>query len=272
METKLKILSEKLDEITKNDTAVAFSGGVDSALVLKFIAGHARINKTKVYAITADTELLPVNEMEEIRHTAEEYGAVHISINLSVIKDAGIENNPKERCYLCKHYLFSQMKKVMEKYGVSTLIDGTNADDLKVYRPGLKALKELGIISPLADCRLTKQEVRELAKKNGLKAQDKPSLPCMATRFEYGTRLDENDIKRLSYQENKIRKMGFYNLRIRIHKDFIRIETDLKDFPKVYENREKIVEILKDWNKDYITLDMEGFKSGSMDKKILMTS
>ena len=274
MEAKLKKLSESLNIITKNDTAVAFSGGVDSALILNMTTEYARKNGTKVYAITADSELLPVSDMEEVGREAAECGATHLMINMNVIKEAGIENNPKERCYLCKHYLFSQMKKEMEKYGVSTLLDGTNADDLKVYRPGIKALKELEVISPLADCGFTKEEVRRLAKQSGLKAQDKPSMPCMATRFEYGTRLNEEDIKRLSFQEDEIRKMGFYNLRIRIHEDFIRIETDIKDFPKVYENREKILDLLKDWNKDYITLDMEGFKSGSMDKKInnLMTS
>ena len=262
---KLKTLNSFIDKYTDKDTVVAFSGGVDSSLVLKLACEKAKEKGTKVYAITMHTKLHPMKDIENSKKVAFEVGAEHIIIEVDELKEAGILDNPKDRCYLCKKHLFSLIKVKAEELNVNIILEGTNEDDLHVYRPGLKALKELGILSPLALLGFTKEEVRKLANEKNISVSNRPSSPCMATRFVYGTRLDFNEMKKVDIVENFLKELDLYNVRLRIHGDIARIEVDDSDFDKVMKNKTKIVYKLKSLGYIYICLDLEGFRSGSMD-------
>ena len=259
-------LTNIIENYTKKDIVIAFSGGVDSSLLLKIACDCAKINQTKVYAVTISTILHAVKEIDFTSKFAEELGVIHKIIEIDELNEAGIINNPKDRCYLCKKYIFSKICDFANSVNASCVIDGTNFDDLHTYRPGIKALKELGIISPLALAEITKEEVRKLAGFYKISAYDKPSTPCLATRFEYGTTLSYDNIKKVEEAENYIKSLGFYNVRLRVHSDVARVEVDYDDIPKLVGLRGKIISCLKNLGFKYITLDLEGFISGSMDR------
>lgn len=258
-------LQNLMEKYTKENVAVAFSGGVDSSLLLKAACLSAVKNGKKVYAVTMHTTLHTMNEIESSKKTAEEIGAEHLIIKVDELKEAGIENNPVERCYLCKKYLFQKILDKAESLGIKTVLDGTNEDDLHLFRPGLKALRELGIKSPLAESGFTKSDVRKLAEEYGLSVSKKPSTPCLATRFPYGSRLTYEEMQKVEKGENFLKNLGLYNVRLRIHGDIARIETDKEDIEKIVKYREKTISYLKKLGYRYITIDLEGFRSGSMD-------
>jgi len=265
-ELKSHKLTNLIENYTKNDIVIAFSGGVDSSLLLKIACESAKIHKTKVYAVTLYTTLHTVKELGFTVENAQKMGAIHKIIETDVLKEAGIENNPMDRCYLCKKYMFSKVMEYAKTVGANVVIDGTNADDLTVYRPGIKAIKELGILSPLADVGMTKSEVRGFAAQYNIKASEKPSTPCLATRFEYGAKLDYDKIRIVEQAEEYIRSLGFYNVRLRVHGSIARIEVDVCDMSLLLNEKEKIVRYVKNLGFKYITLDLEGFSSGSMDR------
>ncbi len=262
---KCNALHEQMDQYAKADVAIAFSGGIDSSLLLKVATEHSKAYGTKVYAITADTELHPTGDVEIAQSVANEMGAIHQVLAVNELEEADIRYNPVDRCYRCKHYLFEQIIDLARKKGVCTVMDGTNFDDLLVYRPGLKALDELGIASPLKDCGFTKEEVRELAIQYDISVAKRPSAPCLATRFPYGDELSVERMERVDTGEHELKKLGLYNVRIRVHGDICRIEVDDKYITKLVEHRDDIVDCLKKIGYTYITLDLEGFRSGSMD-------
>lgn len=258
-------LYEYIRQYSNQDIAVAFSGGVDSSVVLKAACDCAKENDMKVYAVMANTSLHPVGEVECARSLAVQMGAEFVVIQVDELKDAGIEYNPKNRCYLCKRCIFSKIKSIMADRGVTTILEGTNEDDLHVYRPGLQAIRELNIISPLAQLGITKSQVRSLANEMKISVANKPSAPCLATRLPYGTKIDSEVLQRIDQCENYLRDMGFCNVRIRLHSDIARIEVDRADVPKLAEISEQVCNRLKMAGFKYITLDLEGFRSGSMD-------
>lgn len=264
-EEKCEILFRILDKLTKENTAVAFSGGVDSSLLLKLLCIKAKSRGTLVYAIAAHTELHPSGDLEIAKRVAEESGAAFMVLKLQELKEADIVNNPVDRCYRCKKLLFKEIKRKAEELGAKILIEGTNLDDTKVYRPGLKAIEELGIKSPLKDAGFTKKEIRKLAATYDISVADRPSTPCLATRFPYGAVLSLEKMKKVEQGEAFLRELGLYNVRLRVHGETARIEVDEKDMPKLLESRKEVVEFLKGLGYWYITLDMEGFRSGSMD-------
>ena len=264
-EEKCEKLFQILDKLTKENTAVAFSGGVDSSLLLKLACLRAKKQGTYVYAIAAHTELHPSGDLEIAKRVAEESGAAFTVLKLQELKEADIVNNPVDRCYRCKKLLFKEIKRKAEELGAKILIEGTNLDDTKVYRPGLKAIEELGIKSPLKDAGFTKEQVRKLAAAYDISVADRPSTPCLATRFPYGAVLSPEKMKKVEQGEAFLRELGLYNVRLRVHGETARIEVDEKDMPKLLERRMEVVEFLKGLGYWYITLDMEGFRSGSMD-------
>lgn len=264
-EEKCEKLFRILDKLTKENTAVAFSGGVDSSLLLKLLCIKAKSRGTLVYAIAAHTELHPSGDLEIAKRVAEESGAAFTVLKLQELEEADIVNNPVDRCYRCKKLLFKEIKRKAEELGAKILIEGTNLDDTKVYRPGLKAIEELGIKSPLKDAGLTKKEIRKLAVAYDISVADRPSTPCLATRFPYGAVLSLEKMKKVEQGEAFLRELGLYNVRLRVHGETVRIEVDEKDMPKLLESRKEVVEFLKGLGYWYITLDMEGFRSGSMD-------
>lgn len=265
---KRKKLIHKMIQYASQDVAVAFSGGVDSCLLLKLACEAAAETGKRVYAVTMQTRLHPNKEIEEAGKACEEIGAVPIVIAVDELEDAGIMNNPVNRCYLCKRHLFLKMKERADELGVGVILEGTNEDDLHVYRPGIQALRELQIVSPLAEAGLTKAEVRRMAGEYGLPSAGKPSTPCLATRFPYGTELSYEKMAQVEKGEAFLKKYGLHNVRIRAHDQLARIEVDESAFADFLRNKKEITAYLKSLGFVYITLDIEGFRSGSMDVNI----
>lgn len=262
-------LVHKMSEYARRDVIVAFSGGVDSSLLLRMACEAAEKTGKKVYGVTVQTKLHPAGEMEEAKRTAEEIGAMHLVVTVDELEEAGIRDNPADRCYLCKRHLFRKMLEKAESMGIQTVLEGTNEDDLHVYRPGIRALKELGIISPLAEVHMSKDEVRKLAGEYGLSAASKPATPCLATRFPYGTVLTYEKMRQVEIGENYLKDLLGGNIRLRVHGDIARIEADREVFPVLMQHSKEITEYLKNLGYCYVTLDLEGFRSGSMDVGIL---
>lgn len=264
-EPKTEQLEAIMDELTDQDMALAFSGGVDSSLLLKMAADRAAKKGTKVWAVTFNSRLHPSCDLENARKVAGELGGIHVILEIDELEMEEIRSNPVNRCYLCKRNLFRTLMAFAKEKGVEVLAEGTNEDDLHVYRPGIQAVRELGIRSPLAEAGLTKEEVRRLAAACGISAASRPSTPCMATRLPYGARLDYEILKKIEEGEEILRRMIGGNVRLRLHGQVVRIETDPERFSLALEKREEVVRQLKELGFVYITLDLEGFRSGSMD-------
>lgn len=258
-------LMETVKGYVKEDVMLAFSGGVDSSLLLKLLCEEAEKTGKKVVAVTMVTELHPSGDIKIAEEVAREAGAVHQAIHVDELSHAGIMDNPENRCYLCKKYLYTELLKSAEALGIRTVLEGTNADDLRSYRPGIQAVKELGILSPLMQAGMTKADIRKLASEYGISVAKRPASPCLATRFPYGTRLSREKMKMAEDGESILRALGFYNVRIRIHGDTARIEVDDRDLPELIRNRKAAARQLKQLGFTYVTADLEGFRSGSMD-------
>ena len=200
---------------------------------------------------------------------AKQIGAMHVCISVDEFGDEQIAGNPVNRCYLCKKMIFRSVLEKSAQLGFDTVIDGTNEDDLHVYRPGIQALRELGIRSPLAEAGITKKMVRQWLAELGLAVAGKPATPCLATRIPYGEALDERILSRVAQGEKYLRAMGFLNVRLRVHGKIARIEIDIEQMELLIQNRKAVIEHLKELGFVYITLDLEGFRSGSMDVGIL---
>lgn len=273
--SKLKELRKWIGQYMQGDIIVAFSGGADSSLLLKICCELAAESGVKVYAVTACTMLHPAQDMEIAAQVAKEMGAVHKILFVDELEEAGILNNPKDRCYRCKKCIFIKMRNFAETLGIHTLFEGTNEDDMHVYRPGIKAVRELGILSPLAAVHVTKEEIRQMAAAYGISVADRPASPCLATRFPYGTILDEQAMRRVEQAEKYLRGLGFYNVRVRVHttggdsRDWTgsvaRIEVDEFELQKALTHKESILQHFLALGFQYVTLDLSGFHSGSMD-------
>ncbi len=258
MKNKFIKLHKYLSELNEQGICLAFSGGIDSTVLLYLCKD---LNTT---AVTFKSVFQTDKEIDDTKDLCKFYGVPQKIIEYYPLENQIIKNNPKDRCYHCKKLFFSQLKDFA---GEKFVIDGTNADDLKSYRPGIKALKELKILSPLAEFGITKDEIREFAKISGIKIYDKPSTPCFATRFPYGTELNEILLNTAKNGEEIIKSYGFNNCRFRIHKNTARIEIPLKDIEEFLKYRTDIIQNLKkETNLKYFTLDLEGLRSGSMDK------
>lgn len=268
-EKKKKSLLTIIDDLTQENLAVAFSGGADSALLLKLAIDCAKEKGTKVCAITVHTRFQPHHEMKEAQELAEQMGAMHVGLSINEFADQQIAANPVNRCYLCKKKIFQNILEKTVALDCRIVVDGTNEDDLHVYRPGISALRELGIRSPLAEAGITKDMVRKWLAELGLTVAGKPSTPCLATRIPYGERLDEQLLSRVEQGESFLRDMGFVNVRLRVHGQIARIEVDARQMELMMQNREAVIEKLKALGFVYMTLDLEGFRSGSMDIGIL---
>lgn len=258
----LKIMME---EYGKHPLCLAFSGGVDSSLLLKMACDSAKKFGNAVYAVTFDTSLHPACDIENAERVAKEMDAVHVVMKVDELEIAEIKYNPVNRCYLCKKHLFQTLKEFAGEKGITCVLDGTNEDDMHVYRPGIKALSQLAIESPLAVCHMTKAEVIMLAAEYGISSASRPSTPCMATRLPYGAELDYNLLKKIEEAETYLRTILNGNIRLRVHGDIARIEIDSGQIVPMMKLREEITEKLKTFGFTYITLDLEGFRSGSMD-------
>lgn len=242
--------------------ALAFSGGVDSSILLSVAVKMGM----SVLAVTFNTNLtkkmVSINGSKEY---AESLGAKHITLDVDVLSDPGVYGNSKLRCYYCKSAMFAALTEVANKNGFDVLCDGTNADDLKEYRPGLKAKDEYGILSPIALSGLSKSNLREIGRELGLPIASQPSTPCLLTRFSYGTKVTNEMLESVEAGEQLIKAAGFSDCRLRVHGRIARIEIPKRDFEKFLTLSEKLTKELKPLGFDYITLDIEGLRSGSMD-------
>lgn len=267
MVSEMESLNKKLESILqKGDCCVAFSAGVDSTLVLKLVCGLAGKLGRKVYAVTFHTMLHPRADMELAMHLAGEYGAEAAVLEVDEYEISEILDNPPDRCFYCKDYLFRTLTDFAREKGCASVLDGTNADDRKVFRPGLLALQKNGVISPLAECGITKDQVRRMAAFLNLETASKPSSPCLATRLPYGDRLDRNLLQQIEAGEDYLKSLGFRTSRLRVHGTVVRIELEPEDFSLMLSCREELVRRLKELGFCYITLDLQGLRSGSMDE------
>ncbi len=247
----------------KDGAVIAFSGGVDSSVVAK---AAKEVLGGRAIAVTSFSPTFPKWEAELAKKVAMEIG-----IRLEIVNENELENpmfvrNPPNRCYYCRKGLIEEIKKVADENGISLIVDGANYDDIKEHRPGLKAMREAGVRSPLIELKLGKEEVREIAREFGLSVMDKPSMACLASRIPYGESITGFKLKRVEMAEDFLRSMGIKQLRVRSHKNTARIEVSNGDVLRVLENREKILNRLTQLGFAYVTLDLEGYRSGSMDE------
>ncbi len=244
---------------------IAYSGGVDSTLLLK---AALDVPVRPLLAVIATSETYPAKEIAAAKALARRLG-----VRPRVIKTRELENpdfaaNPPDRCYHCKRELFGRLAGMARDEGLPFVLDGTNRDDLRDFRPGSKAGRELGVRSPLREAGLTKAEIRELARWLGLPTWDKPSMACLASRFPYGARIEAEGLRRVGAAEDLLRRLGFGQLRVRHHGAVARIEIAPEEFPRAVSGRAagRIVSGLKRLGYRYITLDLEGYRTGSMNE------
>ena len=272
MKSKLNELRRMLEELSADGICAAFSGGVDSSLLLTVLSElHAR-KPFPLLAVVFSTAFHTAEETASAMELAKELGVPAECVERDVLSDPVLRENPKDRCYHCKHRLFSEMKRIAGEHGIGNLVDGTNADDTKVYRPGRKALEELGVLSPLSLCGFTKDEVRTAARELLIPVANKPSTPCLATRFPYGTLLTDEALRRVERGEALLHEFGLKVVRLRVHGDVARIETDPEGFELASAKRFEVAFALRKEGFPYVSLDLEGFRSGSMDEPLLMKS
>ncbi len=266
IETKVLKLNNILKEI--KTVAVAFSGGVDSSFLLH--RAHS-VKKTGVIAVTIRTPYIPVREIQEAIEFTRTYGIKHKILDIDFPEE--IRHNPVERCYLCKKKLFSELLAFARENDYKYIIDGTNADDLGDFRPGMKALKEMGIRSPLLEAGITKKEIRELSQKDGLDIWDKPAMACLLTRIPYDTDINEGLLRMIEQAESILFERGYPGTRVRVHNDVARIECLPGFIEKIVKNpeREQIVSNLKKIGFRFVSLDLEGYRTGSSNPEIKLT-
>jgi len=257
-------LKEKIKEMEK--VLVAFSGGVDSTFLLKICIDV--LGKENVLAVIASS---PLYEVEEAKKIASMLNANYIIIKTNEMENEKfVENSPK-RCYYCKLELFTMLKKIAEKNGIKHVIEASVVDDLKDYRPGRKALEELKIRSPLLEAGFTKDEIRKLTKKMGLPTWNKATEACIASRFPYGYRINEKDVNMIKKAENFLKKQGFKIVRVRHYGKMARIEVGKEEIKKFFDNklRQKIIDEFKKIGYIWVCLDLEGYRTGSMNEGFL---
>ena len=246
--------------------AVAFSSGVDSALLL-YTAKEAL--GERAIAVTAASGAFPKRELDEATAFCAEHGILQEIVEFREMEVEGFRENPKNRCYICKKALFQEILRAAAVHGIDTVAEGSNLDDLGDYRPGLTAIAELGIESPLRTCGLTKSDIRALSGYFGLPTWNKPSYACLASRFVYGETITIEKLSMVDRAEQLLFDLGFSQFRVRIHGMMARIEVLPEEFPKLLENRLPVVRALKEYGFTYVSMDLAGYRTGSMNETFL---
>lgn len=268
MNTELKHKLKKLKNIIlkMQSVLVAYSGGVDSSLLLKVAKDVLGDN---VLAVIAKSDTYTRSELKSARDFVKKYKIKSLVIETEELKNSKFSTNPKNRCFYCKDELFSRLRRVAKEHNLKYIIDGSNYDDRLDYRPGTRAKEKYKVRSPLKEARLVKEEIRETSKKMHLVTWDRPSLACLASRFPYHSRIRNKDLRRINTAEDFLRKMGFSQVRVRHYNSLARIEVSKREIPKfLKKNKGKIINKFKKLGYNYITLDLEGYRSGSMNELI----
>lgn len=269
------LLKQKLNKLKKalqsyKKVLVAYSGGVDSSFLLKCCSMYLG---RAVLAGTAVSPTYTNKELKAAKQTARDLRVAHKIIHTAEVGNPQFSSNPPDRCYHCKKELFSKLKALAVKEDIRFILDGSNLDDLKDYRPGAKAKKEFGVRSPLAEASLNKEEIRKLSKEFGLKTWDAPAASCLASRFAYGQNITPQDLARIEKGEEYIRNLGIKMARLRHYRVsdgslLARIEVEKKDISKVTSHKPQVTKKLKTLGYNYITLDLEGYRTGSMNEAL----
>ncbi|MDI6784812.1 MAG: ATP-dependent sacrificial sulfur transferase LarE, partial [bacterium] len=256
----------QLKEILKDmgSALIAYSGGVDSTFLLKVATDT--LGREKVLGVTAQSSTYPKHERDAAVQFATEFGFNQLLIDSEELEIEGFAANPVERCYYCKQELFRKLTEIAKEKGLTYVCDGSNYTDLFDIRPGMNAAKELQIRSPLQEAGLTKDEIRELSRELGLPTWDKPSFACLSSRIPFGERITIEKLKQVDAAEQFIRSFGIKQVRVRHHSEIARIEIDPADFPKLLAdgNSQKVAEKLKSLGFTFVTLDLQGYRTGSM--------
>jgi uncharacterized protein len=257
--------SRLLSFLRQKDAAVlAFSGGVDSSFLL-YAMKMAGMN---ILSVTAESETMPENDLEAARLLAEEIGIAHVVIKTEELSNEHFVKNPPDRCFYCKDELFRKLRALAEHNRWRYVFDGSNADDLLDYRPGMRAAALHGVISPLAESGFTKDDVRIISRELGLKTWNRPASPCLSSRIPYGQRITQPVLRRVQQAEELIKSFGIENVRVRDHGDTARIEVSERDMQIFFdsEKRRRLTSALKSFGYTYVSLDLEGYQSGSMNR------
>jgi pyridinium-3,5-biscarboxylic acid mononucleotide sulfurtransferase len=261
------MLQKRLTELEEilapyGSALVAFSGGVDSSLALA-VAARA-LPKHRVLAVTSNNETYLPSELDLARTFVETLGIEHLVVNTRELDDPNYASNPTNRCYFCKSTLYSNLAKLAEEKGYACVIDGANKDDEGDYRPGRKAARELGIVSVLSEAGMSKADVRELARYLGLPTWDKPALACLSSRFPYGQEITSQKLSQVARAEEFLHRENFKQVRVRHHGEIARLEVGPDELERAFAMRERISTELLDAGFLYVTLDLAGYKSGSL--------
>lgn len=261
---KYETLTSILHDMKK--VVVAFSGGVDSTFLLK--AAIDTLGKENVLAVTADSETYPTSELEEAVKLAEHIGANHQVIETSELAIPGYTENNQNRCYFCKTSLFDHLVPIMQEKGFRNIVYGVIADDMNEFRPGMKAAKEQGVRGPLQEADLYKNEIRELSKELGLPTWDKPSFACLSSRIAYGEKITQAKLTKVDRSEAFLKTIGLRQVRVRTHGEIARIEVEPQDMQKLLANHQRVTEKLQSYGYKFVTMDLVGYKSGSMNRAL----
>jgi uncharacterized protein len=258
---KLEILKDRLHKY--KSAVIAFSGGVDST----FLARIAKdVYGEKLLLVTATSSTYPFYELDEAKSLAKLLGINHKIIVSEEIDIPGYSDNPPDRCYYCKSELFGKIKYIASEEGYEIVLDGSNSDDLKDFRPGMKAKQELGVISPLADSGFTKDDIRRYSTELNLPTATKQSYACLASRFPYGEKITKPKLDRLAIAEFEVRKLGFTQFRIRSHENLARFEFIPAEMDKAWGIKDTLIEICKKSGFNYVTIDLKGYRTGAMNE------